>query len=92
MPTIPAGSIEYLYVPVGVTEGTEPVSPTLVEIAIILRGPAPTEEEWATAEWIAGNARILLDGTRVAGSYAVWVRPTDSPERPIRLAGVLNLT
>jgi hypothetical protein len=91
---IPSISKEYLSVPVAGTnlDGTEPV-----ELAVIpVSTEEPADDDWHTAAWVSGEARVLIGpGTALDlanGTYRVWVRLTASPEIPVIRAGSLKIT
>lgn len=89
-----AGTREYVRAAVAATEDGVAVNPTsnLVQFAFRAPGATPVEADWKTGEWETSGgtyyARILLGlgGTieLAAGVYEVWLRVTDSPERPVR--------
>jgi hypothetical protein len=74
---IPASSTEYLHIPVTAPVGTD-LTGAPVKIAIVLHADNPSGGEWHTAEWVDGDARILIgpDGgalTLTRGTYRVWI-------------------
>lgn len=94
---IPATSTEYLRIPVTAAEGVD-LTETPVKIAVVAHGANPASSEWQTAEWVGGEARILIgpDGgllTLTPGTYRVWVA-VDPPgaENITRQSGVLVIT
>lgn len=94
---IPASSTEYLHVPVTAPTGVDlPASP--VKIAVVAHGDNPTSTEWQTAEWVDGEARLLIgpDGGAISltrGTYRVWIT-IDPPgaENLVRLTGSLTIS
>ncbi|WP_405964832.1 hypothetical protein OG713_34855 [Streptomyces sp. NBC_00723] len=93
---IPASSTEYLHIPVTAPAGVD-LSGTTVRIAVVAHRNNPDDNEWHTASWDSGAARILIgpDGeqTLSAGDYNVWVNVDPSGgENIIRRAGVLAVT
>lgn len=98
---ISALSLEYVYVPVAARAAGAAVNPTADTVAMAFMAGAtrPTSGDWKTASWDTDattyRARCLVGtGGAVAlnpGIYAVWVKVTDSPETPVRLAGPLKV-
>jgi hypothetical protein len=93
---IPASSTEYLHIPVTAPAGTD-LTGAPVKIAIVAHRNNPSGVEWKTAEWVDGEARLLIgpDGgalTLVHGIYQVWVS-VDPPgaENVVRQSGMLNV-
>jgi len=91
---IPASSTEYLHVPVTGPAGVD-LTGTPVKIAAVAHSDNPSDAEWKTAEWVDGEARLLIgpDGgalTLTRGNYRVWIA-VDPPgaENIIRRSGVL---
>jgi hypothetical protein len=91
----PLVTLEYVRVSITETQGL-PISAATVELAFIpsSTGAEPIETDWRGAAWegAAGPTRVarLLIGptaTVLTGSFMVWYRFTDSPERPARQAG-----
>ena len=88
---IVSGSLEYMHIPVssGYDTGTPP------DIAIT-NGDPPEDDQWLTAEWVDGVARILIgpggDAEVNTGTYQVYVRFTAGYERPILRSGPLLVT
>ncbi|MDX3353905.1 hypothetical protein PV703_11405 [Streptomyces sp. ME01-24h] len=94
---IPSSSTEYLHVPVTAPQGVD-LTGAPVQIAIVAHADNPTGEEWKTADWADGAARLLVgpDGGALAlgrGRYEVWIA-IDPPgaENIVRQAGVLDIT
>jgi hypothetical protein len=104
LPEIAASSVEYVRVPVAATVAGAPVNPTsgTVQMAFIAGAAAPGGSDWKTASWetdattnpdtyyarcLVGSAITLTAGT----TYAVWVKITDSPETPVKRAGLLRV-
>lgn len=97
-----AASTEYIRVPVSATDAGEPIdiSGDSVRMGFTsVNGEAPTT--WHLAEWetvgSTYNARCLVGpdsggGPELErGSWAVWVKITDSPEVPVLRAGFLSV-
>lgn len=95
--SISAVSKEYLHVEVtsDVSLDTQPV-----EFAFLTAGSPDGATVWTAAEWegTAGTtrtARLLIGPSAsvelTAGSYAVWVRITDTTEAPVRNAGSITI-
>ncbi|MDX3839570.1 hypothetical protein [Streptomyces europaeiscabiei] len=94
---LPATSTEYLHVPVTATpEGTD-LEDAPVQVAVVAHRANPASDEWRTATWDDGVARILVgpgtDTELTAGDYHVWINidPAGS-ENIVRRAGVLAIT
>lgn len=93
---IPASSTEYLHIPVTAPTGTD-LTGAPVKIAVVAHADDPADTEWKTAEWAAGEARLLVgpdSGLELApGTYRVWIA-VDPPgvENIVRRAGTLTLT
>ncbi len=98
MPAVlPASSVEYVRVPV-----TASVTLDLqtVEMALTPRTatglPPETPVSWLAAQWVgdAGLTRSCrtLIGPLTPGAYDCWVRVTDTPEIPVRVAGTVTAT
>ncbi len=95
--TMPSISIEYVRVPVtaSVVLDTQVVEMALTASTSAGQAPAvPTT--WQAATWVgtAGTTRSarLLIGPLAAGTYDVWIKFTDSPEAPARVAGKVTVT
>lgn len=93
---IPASTTEYVHVPVTAPTGTD-LAGSPVKVAIVAHGDNPSGDEWHTAEWADGRARLLVgpDGgalTLTRGTYRVWIT-FDPPgaENIVRLAGSLAI-
>lgn len=84
---IPATSVEYVKVPV--TADVD-LSGLPVEMAVITGGEDPAEDDWQTAAWDNGYARLLVGPLIADTSYVVWVRVTSTPEIPVMQAGSLS--
>ncbi|MFI8872470.1 hypothetical protein [Streptomyces sp. NPDC055243] len=93
---IPATSTEYLHVPVTAPAGVD-LTGAPVKIAAVAHRDNPSGTEWKTAEWNAGEARLLIGpGSELAltrGDYSVWVS-VDPPgaENITRKSGHLGVT
>jgi hypothetical protein len=95
-------STEYVLVQVSFTVSGAAVSPTgdTVQMAFTHGGALPASGDWHSASWeTAGTqyyARCLVgpaSGVILApGTYAVWVKITDSPEVPVRSPAQLAIT
>lgn len=100
---ISAASVEYVRVPVSATASGAAVDPTAdtVQMAFIATAAAPGVSDWKTASWETDAtttpdtyyARCLVGSavTLTAGTYTVWVKVTDSPETPVKRAGLLRV-
>ncbi|MFM9703607.1 hypothetical protein [Streptomyces galilaeus] len=93
---IPASSTEYLHIPVTAPAGVD-LTGAPVRIAVVAHADNPSVEEWKTAEWVDGEARILIgpDGGAIeldTGNYRVWIA-VDPPgaENITRQPGVLRI-
>lgn len=94
---IPASSTEYLHIPVTAPAGVD-LTGAPMRIAVVAHADNPADIEWKTAEWVDGNARLLIgpDGGALEltrGTYRVWIA-VDPPgaENITRQAGVLRIT
>ena len=100
-----AASLQYVVSgPVSKTDGAD-LTLDEVEMAFLPYGTGPSEADWVPASWVPGGppyqAATLIAGTDVVstlpvetvvleeGVYAVWVRVTDNPEIPAKVAGRL---
>lgn len=102
---ISTASLEYVRVPVSATASGAAVNPTsgTVQMAFIDGTSAPASGDWKTASWETDSgtepdtyyARCLVGTggavTLTAATYSVWVKVTDSPEVPVRRAGLLRV-
>lgn len=93
---IPASSTEFMHIPVTGPAGVD-LTGTPVKIAIVAHADNPSVAEWKTAEWVDGEARLLVgpDGGALAlahGTYRVWIA-VDPPgaENITRQSGVLSI-
>jgi len=98
-------SNEYIKVAVDFTVAGVITDPTadVVQMAFLAPGTDPTGPDWVTGSWesdttIVGHpiryARVVVGPSGkvlVKGSYVVWVRVTDSPEIPVKQAGLLQV-
>ncbi len=97
MAVIPASSTEYLHVPVTVTPAGVSLTGVPVQVAVVAHRANPADDEWQTASWNDGAARLLIGpGTSTvltAGDYRVWIH-IDPPgaEAIVRHAGILSVT
>jgi hypothetical protein len=99
-----ASSTMYVQVPVQATVAGVPYNPTAdaVAMAFMPGSSQPSSGSWNTGSWSTtaqGNylAQVLVgpanSGVVLApGTYAVYVRITDSPEVPVLPAGNLQIT
>lgn len=103
MLSISALSKEFVVIPVAVTEADgDPANPTnaVVEIAFVAADTDPIEADWFDAEWeTVGTtyyAKVLVGPTSSTitftadTTYDVYVRVSDSPERPVLRATPLH--
>ena len=92
--SIDRDSLEYVKIPVTTPPGIT-ISSQVVEIAVVAQTGRPGALDWRTGSWEDNTARILIGPTALAltaGTYNVWVRITDSPEKPVLLAGAITVT
>ncbi|MEU6990376.1 hypothetical protein ABZ953_06895 [Streptomyces sp. NPDC046465] len=93
---IPASSTEYLYIPVDAHDGVD-LTAAPVKVAAVAHRDNPSGDEWQTADWVGGEARVLIGpGSELVlarGDYRVWVS-VDPPgaENITRNAGHLGVT
>lgn len=102
---ISASSLEYVRVTVQASASGSAVDPTgdTVQLAFMSTSAAPASGDLKAASWETDStttpptykARCLV-GTGgavalTAGTYHVWVKVTDSPETPLRRAGLLRV-
>lgn len=103
---ISALSTEYIGVPVqSTTAGTthDPTSDALAFAFVTGYGSVPTSGQWVAGSWAYTNnplypyvARCLVGPTGgstalTSGLYTVWMKVTDNPEIPVRIAGELSI-
>lgn len=100
---IASSSVEYVRVPVSASAAGVAVDPTAdtVQMAFLATASAPVSGDWKTASWETDAstnpdtyyARCLVGSavTLTAGTYTVWVKVTDSPETPVKRAGLLRV-
>jgi hypothetical protein len=89
------GTVENLRARVVVSGDAVDPTGLVVELALVAEGALPGGGDWETGTWENGGppyyAHVLagvgqtIDPT--AGTYDLWLKLTDSPEIPIRLAG-----
>lgn len=97
MAVIPASSTEYLHVPVTVTPAGTSLTGVPVKVAVVAHRTNPAADEWRTASWNDGTARVLIgpgsDLTLTPGDYRVWIT-IDPPgaENIVRRSGILTVT
>jgi hypothetical protein len=94
-------SKEYVRVPISAREGSGAVNPTSrpVDLAFMPLGTNPASGDWVVAAWETdgstyyARATVGPGGSKVlaAGTYTVWVRVQDSPEIPVRPAGLFRI-
>lgn len=88
--TVPATSIEYLYIPV--VDGSAGIP---AEIAVIASCNEPAESDWKAATWDDGSYKVLIGPTTslplTAGTYTAWVRLDVAPEKAIRRSGPVRV-
>lgn len=91
-------------VPVTITPplGIDPTSDPIV-VAFMPAGQTPTNTDWRAGDWapkVAGSrtyqARVLVGpgspgGALAPGEYQVITKVTDSPEAPVKSAGILRV-
>lgn len=98
-------SKEYVRVGVAAKEAGVAVNPTadVVQMAFVAPGAEPAGGDWQTASWETDQstepdsyfARCLVGPGAVVlaeGTWAVWLKVTDSPEVPVREVGRLIIT
>ena len=100
--TISSLSLEYVKVPVtAVVNGLDhnPTADT-VAMAFTAVGTSPVSGNWRAGSWETYTglyfARCLVGaspgtGALAVGFYNVWLKVTDNPEVPIKLAGTLEV-
>ena len=103
MVEVSASSVEYVRVPVYAKNNGAVYDPTgdTVHMAFMSSTATPGASDWKTASWetdattdpdtyyarcLVGSAVTLTAGT----TYHVWVKVTDSPETPVKRAGLLR--
>lgn len=82
-------STEFIHVKItsDVDYSSDPVS-----FAVLTPGVTPGDLDWVAGETFATGAKVLVGpGTDIGelpiGKLSVWVRLTDNPETPVKLAG-----
>lgn len=102
---ISTASLEYVRVPMSATSSGAAYNPTsdAVQMAFLATNTAPVSGDWKTASWDTDSTTVpatyraqCLVGpsgtvTLTAGTYTVWVKVTDSPEVPVKRAGLLKV-
>lgn len=102
---ISASSLEYIRVQVAAYTAGAAVNPTTdaVQMAFMVGSAVPASSDWKTATWDTDSTTVpatyrarCLVGTGGAvtltpGTYQVWVKVTDTPETPVKLAGPLRV-
>ncbi len=105
MATISSLSAEYILVPIDFKVSGVLTDPTadVVSLAFVTPGTDPVSGDWVTGSWESDltnvsrpirYARVQVGpGGKVLakGSYTVWVRVVDSPETPVKQAGLLDV-
>jgi hypothetical protein len=86
-------SLEFIHIPVTGSPDLE----TPPDLAFLTTAGTPDDEDWHTAEWHEGTARIRIgpggDVTDLEpGRYRIHIRFTAGPERPVINVGQLHLT
>lgn len=104
MLSIPAGSLEYVQVAVTANVNNAAYNPTSDQVEFAFPATSDTPTTWYSGAWEttpapatgAWTAQCLIGpggtATLTAGTYAVWLRITDNPERPVRQVGLLQIT
>lgn len=87
---VPQGTVEYLYADV-VADRTLNSQPVEIGLGTTVTAATWDDAQWTGASGTSRSCRILLDGSQVAGRYAIFVRITDTPEIPIIKAGYLKV-
>jgi hypothetical protein len=98
--SIPSGSTEYVSIPVRAYLGGQAYDPTsdTVSLAFVPLGFGEPSS-WNAGIWSASPngtpfyAQYLVGASSLAvGTYAIWVKITDSPTVPVRIGGTLTIT
>lgn len=93
---IPASSTEYMHISVTPPAGVD-ITGTPVKIAAVAHQDSPAIDEWHTAEWADGKARLLIGPDAGAlslprGRYRVWITfDPPGPQNIARPSGVLSI-
>lgn len=92
---IPASSTEFIHVPLPAPDGVD-LTGAPVRIAIVAHREDPDDDDWQTAEWADGVARLLIgpDTALVLtrGDYRVWINvDPPGPEHIVRESGHLGI-
>jgi hypothetical protein len=92
---IASTSTEYLHVPVIAPAGVD-LTGAPVRIAVVAHRANPADDEWQTAAWASGSARILIgpgsDLELAPGDYRVWINVDPSgAESIVRRSGILTV-
>ena len=93
-------STEYVAYKVTATDYTGAAMSTAgdaVQIAFVAPGVKPATADWHPASWLASGVAGILVGPSgglvlAVGTYAGWVKVTDSPEVPAIQADLLEIT
>lgn len=59
------------------------------DVAIVPSTTRP-DDEWSAAYALQGKRGVLVSDLPI-GDYGIWVRVTDSPERPVTFAGRVSI-
>jgi hypothetical protein len=91
--SIPSSSREY----VRITVAGDYTTSMPVDIALVPYGVEPDDDDWTTAAWAGGAARLLIGpgstfGTLDEGDYGAWVRVTTAEEQPVIYSGIVKIT
>ena len=95
MDRIAASSKEYVKIPVATTTEGVTLETLPVEVALVVSGADPEEDDWQTAAWDEGQARVLVGpGGAITlaprRTYTAWVRVTGDTEVPVIRAGEIG--
>lgn len=104
MQSIPATSLEYVFVSVTATVNSAAYNPTVDSVQFAFPATGGQPATWYAGSWDSNplpgtstyTAKCLVGpgGTvqLTQGSYDVWVKITDNPEIPVRQVGLLGIT
>lgn len=95
MDRIAASSKEFIHIPVATTTEGVDLEALDVEVALVATGSDPADEDYVTATWDDGKARVLIGrGTDIPleprRKYKAWVRITSDPEIPVVYSGEIE--
>lgn len=90
---IPSISVEYVKAPVTGTY-TELM---MVQMAVMPSSIDPTDDDWLTAQWDDGYAKVKVGagsdvGVLDRGLYGVWVKIAATDETPVLYSGSVRIT